>query len=117
MAEGSAAAQPDRGTSLPPATVEETAWDILLALHSDRRCELGLDKLATSGQRVPAGLRSLAGAARTAGSLITWAMHGAHDELRAVLTSAGRELLDRYWSATSGLQVGAFLATTGGLET
>ena len=31
---------------LPPAMVEETAWDILLALHSDQRCELSLDKLA-----------------------------------------------------------------------
>src|SRR4051794_12624812 len=30
---------------LPPAMVEETGWDILLALYSDRRSELSLDKL------------------------------------------------------------------------
>ena len=32
-------------TFLPPGTVEETGWDVLLALHSDRRCGLGLQKL------------------------------------------------------------------------
>ena len=38
---------------LPPAAVEETAWDILLALHSDRGCELGVEQACTSGERAP----------------------------------------------------------------
>jgi len=88
---------------LPPPTVEETAWDILLALHSDRSRRLGLDKLArmvsVSRPTLNCWLALL-----EKRSLITGTMH---DELRAVLTPAGRELLDLYWSATSGLQVGA----------
>ena len=31
---------------VPPAAVEETGWDILLALHKDRHCDLTLQKLA-----------------------------------------------------------------------
>jgi DNA-binding MarR family transcriptional regulator len=97
---------PTAATFLPPATVEETAWDILLALHSDRRGELGLAKLARLvSVSQPIVDRWLALLEQR--NLITGAMHGPADELRAVLTSAGRDLLDRYWSATSGLQVGA----------
>src|SRR4249919_598246 len=32
---------------LPPALVEESAWDILLALHSDEGCKLSLDMLGS----------------------------------------------------------------------
>ena len=97
---------PTAATSLPPVTVEETAWDILLALHSDRGCEIGLGKLACLVSVAPPIVdRWLALLEQR--KLITGAMHGPNSELRAVLTSASRELLDRYWSATSGLQVGA----------
>jgi hypothetical protein len=94
---------PAAAISLPPATIEETAWDILLALHSDHRRGLGLDRLA---RLVSVSRPVLDGwlALLEERSLITGNMH---DELRAVLTPAARELLDRYWSATSGLQVGA----------
>ena len=88
---------------LPPATIEETAWDILLALHSGSCRGLGLDKLANlasvSRPTLNAWLARL-----EERSLITGIRR---EELRAVLTNAGRELLERYWSAASGLQAGA----------
>lgn len=97
---------PSATTCLPPATIEETAWDILLALHSDERGELGLDKLA----RVASVSESVLDrwlVLLEQRKLIAWARHGCTDELRSVLTVAARELLDRYWSATTGLKVGA----------
>ena len=93
-------------TSLPPALVEETAWDILLALHSDERCELGLDKLG-SVVSVPLPVLNQWLALLEQRQLISGAKHEFEQEMRAVLTPAGRELLDRYLSAASGLQVGA----------
>ena len=94
---------PTAATFLPPATVEETAWDILLALRSDRNCGIGLDRLANLASVSRPALEGwLALLERR--NLVTVTRL---DELRAVLTPAARELLDRYWSATSGLQVGA----------
>ena len=96
--------RPSAATSLPPALVDETCWDILLALHSDRRCELGLDKLASlvsASQEVMS--RWLA--ALEEQQLITGDKNAITGELRATLTTAGRELLDRFLSATSDLQV------------
>jgi len=88
---------------VPPATVEETGWDILLALHSD---PLGLPRLASIVSVCPAVVdRWLA--ALEERKLITDARHPSTDELLAVLTEKGRELLDRYFSATNDLQVGA----------
>lgn len=90
---------------LPPAIMEETPWDILLALHSDRRCELSLVKLASLvSVTQPVLDRWLAGLEQR--QLITGAKHRFTGELRAILTSAGREMLDRYLSATSVLQAG-----------
>lgn len=90
---------------LPPAAMEETPWDILLALHSDRHCELSLAKLASIiSVTQPVLDRWLAGLEQR--QLITGAKHRVTGELRAVLTAAGRELLDRYLSATSVLQAG-----------
>jgi DNA-binding MarR family transcriptional regulator len=93
---------------LPPAIIEETAWDILLALHSDRRRELGLNWLAllvSVPQRVLD--RWLARLERR--GLITGSPHSLSGELTATLTEQGRALLDTYLSATSDLQVGAHL--------
>ena len=91
---------------LPPAAVEETAWDILLALHSDRSCELGLDKLGRLVS-VPHPVLERWLSVLEQRQLITAARHRFTSELRPVLTRAGRALLDRYLSATSDLQVGA----------
>ena len=92
-------------TFLPPANIDETAWDILLALHSDRRCELGLQKLCCI---VSVAQRSVYRwlAALEERALVSAARVGFTQELRAVLTPAGRELIDRYLSATNDLQVG-----------
>ncbi|HYC95137.1 MAG TPA: hypothetical protein VEB39_05500 [Sphingomicrobium sp.] len=91
---------------LPPAPVEETAWDILLALHSDERCELSLDKLGSIvSVSFPVLTHWLSQLEKR--QLITGSKHGAGQELRAVMTSAGRELLNRYLSAVTGLQAGA----------
>jgi DNA-binding MarR family transcriptional regulator len=93
---------PEAAAILPPAIMEETPWDILLALHSDRHCRLSLAKLASlvSVAR-PVLDRWLAGLEQR--RLITGATHLTTGELRATLTSAGRELLDGYLSSTSVL--------------
>jgi DNA-binding MarR family transcriptional regulator len=102
----SAELKPNVATFMPPPTVEETAWDILLALHSDQGCELKLDKLARLVSVSPSSLyrwlerlerRELVGSAR----------HVFSGDLRAVLTPDGRKLLDRYLSAAADLQAGA----------
>jgi DNA-binding MarR family transcriptional regulator len=91
---------------LPPAAVEETGWDILLALHSDRHRRLGLQKLASVASVPLSTVERWLGALEER-RLITGARHPSTDELLAVLTETGRELLDRYFSATEDLQSGA----------
>jgi hypothetical protein len=92
--------KPTAAVLLPPPTVEETGWDILLALHADRRTDFTLDKLAALAS-VPRVTMTQWLSWLEDRELVTAANH--HDEPRAVLTSAGRELLDRYLSATSDL--------------
>ena len=89
---------------LPPALVEETAWDILLALHSGDGSKLSLDKLG-SVVSVPRPVLNKWLSLLEERRLITGEKHGV-EQVRAVLTSAGRELLDCYLSVTSGLQIG-----------
>lgn len=92
-------------TILPPAMIEESAWDILLALHSDRRCDLSLAKLASVVSVTPSALeRRLADLEDR--KFISGAKHNFTGELRAILTASARHLLDRYLSASSDLQVG-----------
>ena len=91
---------------LPPAMIEESAWDILLALHSDRRCDLSLAKLASLVSVTPSALNRWLATLEDR-RFITGAKHGFTGELLAVLTLSGRQLLDRYLSASSDLQVGA----------
>lgn len=93
-------------TFLPPPTVEEAAWDILLALGSDDRCELTLDKLARLTS-LPAAALTERLALLEGRRLITGVKNEVTNEVRAVLTNAARKLLDRYFSATSDLQVSA----------
>jgi DNA-binding MarR family transcriptional regulator len=91
---------------VPPATVEETGWDILLALHSDWHGRVNLLKLA-SIVSVPDVIMDRWLAALEERKLITGVRHPSTDELLAALTDKGRELLDRYFSATNELQVAA----------
>ena len=88
--------------TLPPAFIEEAAWDILLALHSDEECNLNLDKLASIVSVPKPALNQWLGLLEQR-QLITGEIA---PDLRAVLTAAGRELLDRYLSAANSLQVG-----------
>ena len=97
--------KPAAAATLPPAMVEETGWDILLALHSGGPRELNLDKLASIVSVSQTVLQSwLSGLERR--QLITGTADRLTGEVRACLTSAGRGLLDRYLSATSDLQIG-----------
>ena len=91
---------------VPPATVEETGWDILLALHADRRCIVSLRKLAAMVSVPERALQEWLSALED-GKLITGARHASTDELFAVMTEKGRALLDRYFSVTNDLQAGA----------
>jgi len=91
---------------VPPATVKETGWDILLALHSDRHFRLGLPALA-SIVSVPPAVADQWLAALEQCAFIKAVRHPSTQELIAVLTDKGRELLDRYFSATNDLQAGA----------
>jgi DNA-binding MarR family transcriptional regulator len=93
---------------LPPAIIEETAWDILLALHSDRQRELSLRKLELLVS-VPQRVLDRWLARLEKRGLITGSAHRPTGELTATLTEEGRALLDTYLSATSDLQVGAHL--------
>lgn len=90
---------------LPPAMVEETGWDILLALHFDEGREPGLKKLA-SLISVPPKVMHQWLAELEQRDLIAGEQHP-ESELRAVLTRSGRELLDNYLSAVSDLQARA----------
>ena len=92
--------------TLPPALIEETAWDILLALHSDQGCKLSLEKLA-SVVSAPQPVLNHWLALLEQRHLITGATRGVAHEIRAMLTAAGRELLNSYLSAASNLQLGA----------
>ena len=97
---------PAAATFLPPATVGETGWDILLALYSDRQRQLSLGKLGALIS-VPQTILTNWLASLEERQLITGATDTLTGELWALLTPAGRELLDRYLSAASDLQVGA----------
>jgi len=87
--------------TLPPAMVEETAWDILLAIYPNNG--LSLEKLAPVASVNPivigGWLDWLEGRA-----LITGTRDGLTGEVRAALTPGGRELLDRYLSASIDLE-------------
>ena len=102
----SAQSGPNQAIFMPPPTVEETAWDILLALHSDRSCELRLDKLARIVSVAPPIVDRWLDVLEQR-RLVAGTRHQFSGELRAVLTPAGRELLDRYLSAAADLQAGA----------
>ena len=92
--------------SVPPPAVEEAAWDILLALHTDRRHELGLTQLASRAS-ISKTVLDIWLAQLEERELITGVPHRWTGELIAALTARGRELLDHYFSATADLQVGA----------
>jgi predicted AAA+ superfamily ATPase len=92
--------------SVPPVMIEETGWDIVLALYSDPGRELSLAKLA-SIVSVPKPVLEQWLALLEERKLITGGRHMRTGELLAVLTANGRKLLDRYLSVASDLQLSA----------
>ena len=88
---------------LPPPTIDETAWDILLALYADRRRQLSIEKLGSVVSVPRIGIASWLAALEDR-RLISGAKDEPTGELRAVLTANGRELLDRYLSAVNDLE-------------
>ena len=97
---------PAAAATLPPAMVEETGWDILLALHWNGRRELDLPKLASMVSVPQSTLYEwLSGLERR--QLITGTADKLTGEVRASLTPAAHDLLDRYLAATIHLQLGA----------
>jgi len=87
--------RPTKAAVRLPAMVEEAGWDILLALHRDRRRELTFAKLAVIAslprQAVGRWLSLLEDQ-----RLIAATRPATTDGLRAVVTADGRDLLDRY---------------------
>lgn len=89
---------------VPPAMFGEAAWDCLLALYADERRVLGLDRLAGLASLPWLSLqRCLVDLERQ--QLVTGDLRRNNGEVRAVLTRDGRDLLQKYLSATSDLQV------------
>ena len=87
---------------VPPPSIDEAEWDILLALHGDKVCALSLTKLG-SIVSVPAENLTLRLAKLEELELIRGVLNEVTRELRAILTQAGRALLDRYFAATNEL--------------
>lgn len=91
--------------SVPPTSVGEAAWDILLALHADQGRELSLAQLSAIAS-VPMGALESRLSDLEERQLVADAEHRRTGELAVTLTARGRDLLDCYLS-TSDLQVGA----------
>jgi hypothetical protein len=89
--------------SLPPATIGETGWDVLLALRADDRHELGLDKLS-SLVSVPGLVLAQWLDWLEERELVVGLKHESTQQFLAVITRTGVVLVDNYLSATIGLQ-------------
>jgi hypothetical protein len=90
---------------LPPAAVQESMWDILIALYGDDECSLTLEKLGALVS-LPSEALNFGLAKLEERRLIAGVRNEVTHELRAILTPDGRAVLDRYLAATSDLQVG-----------
>ena len=95
----------DSGAALPPAMVSESAWDILLALHCDHNGGLNVEKV---GGMASVSLEILNQwlATLEASELIIALADRVTREVRVMLTSRGRALLNGYLLATCDLQFG-----------
>lgn len=91
---------------LPPANLGESAWDVLLILHSDDCCRPTLEKLAALASLSERALNGWL-ALLEERQLIIRATTEFDPQVRAVLTAKGRALLDGYLSAATELQLGS----------
>lgn len=92
----------NRAEFVPPAMFGEAAWDCLLALYADEGRSLGLDQLAGLIS-VPASSLQRSLVELESRQLITGDLLG-DGHIQARLTRGGRNLLESYLSASSGLQ-------------
>ena len=88
---------------VPPPAFSELAWDVLLALHGHKRGRLDLARLSCLASAPPSAVNS---ALATLESLhfVTARRVGPDGQRQPLLTLYGRDLLERYFSAASGLQ-------------
>jgi hypothetical protein len=89
--------------SLPPAMIGETGWDVLLALGAASDSALSLEKLAALVS-VPGSILSQWLDWLEDRQLIASGRYKLSNKLGAVITRAGRELVENYLLATSSLQ-------------
>jgi DNA-binding transcriptional ArsR family regulator len=89
--------------SLPPAMIGETGWDVLLALSMEEQSGLSLDRLAplvsVSGSVLGQWLDWLEDR-----ELVASGRRRFTHEIGVIITRAGRELVENYLLAASGLQ-------------
>lgn len=89
--------------TLPPAMIGETGWDILLALSAEEQSGRSFDKLAplvsVSREVLEQWLDWLEDR-----QLVASGRYNLADQIGAVITRAGRELVENYLLATSSLQ-------------
>jgi DNA-binding MarR family transcriptional regulator len=91
--------------TLPPATLSETTWDILLALHSELTGMMPLGRIA---RLVSVPLAALERSLRFLEhrNLVAGFMIPGSSELIAVLTPAGDAMVAQYASALQQAQLG-----------
>lgn len=87
---------------VPPPSIDEAAWDILLALHRDRGCALSLKKLGFVASVSPETLHLWLARLEEL-ELVRGVRNEVTRELRAMLTASGRAVLNQYFSATDEL--------------
>jgi len=87
----------------PPPAFSELAWDVLLALHGHRRGQLDLDRLSCLASAPPSAVSSALATLESLQFVIVRPT-GPSGQRRPLLTLYGCDLLERYFSAASGLQ-------------
>lgn len=89
--------------TLPPAMIGETGWDILLALGGEERSGLTVVKMASMLSVPGAALARWLGWLEER-ALVASGRDRLTKQFGAVITPAGRELVDNHFLAASSLQ-------------
>jgi hypothetical protein len=89
--------------SLPPAMIGESGWDVLLALSAEEQSGLSLEKLAPLVSVPREALEQWLDWLEDR-QLVASGRYNLTRHFGAVITRAGRELVENYLLATSSLQ-------------
>jgi hypothetical protein len=89
--------------TLPPAMIGETGWDVLLALSAEGRSGLTSEKMASMASVPETALSEWLGWLEDR-DLVASGRHRHTKQFGAVITPAGRELVENYLLAASSLQ-------------